>query len=199
MMSTSQKSTLNQILNHSHLVLATALFLTVPVISNADDSMSSGNNLASDSNAQTSKMPAPEAQEMRVEESPDSKLSAEQSSGKVARAIFTSEIVDREPANDLTTMDNTSGRIYFYTDLRNLAGQIVTHRWEYNDTVMAEVKFKVGDGPRWRVYSSKNLLPEWTGSWTVFVTDENERTLNTSVFNYTQAETDVAPINTTNN
>ena len=191
-MSTAHKSTLNQIFNHRHRVLAIALFLTVSVVSNADDSMSSGSNVQPGNN------PATKTQEIQAEESSDSRPSAEQSSGKVARALFTSEIVDREPANDLTTMDNTSGRIYFYTDLRNLAGQIVTHRWEYNDAVMAEVKFKVGDGPRWRVYSSKNLLPEWTGSWTVFVTDENERTLNTSVFNYTQAaETEVAPNNTT--
>jgi len=198
MMSTYQKPTLrnsilSQIFIHSHLVLATALFLTVSVVSNADDSM------PSDNNAQTSKMPAPEAQEMQVEESPDSNPLADKVLGKVARALFTTEIIDREPANDLTTMDNTSGRIYFYTDLRNLAGQIVTHRWEYNDTVMAEVKFKVGDGPRWRVYSSKNLLPEWTGGWTVFVTDENERMLNTSVFNYTQAaDIEIAPNATTN-
>ena len=198
-MSTAHKSTLNQIFNHGHLVLAIASFLTVSVVSNADDSIPYGNNAPSDSNAQTVNKPAAKAQEMQAEESPDSKPSAEQPIGKVARALFTSEIVDREPANDLTTMDNTSGRIYFYTDLRNLAGQIVTHRWEYNDAVMAKVKFKVGDGPRWRVYSSKNLLPEWTGSWTVIVTDENERTLNTSVFNYTQAvESDVVPNTTTN-
>ena len=198
-MSTSQNPTLSQIFNFNNLVLAAVLFLAASVVSNADDSTPSSNNILSDSNVQTDSKPAAATQEMQTEESPDSKPSVEKIPGKVARALFTSEIVDREPANDLTTMDNTSGRIYFYTDLRYLAGQIVTHRWEYNGAVMAEVKFKVGSGPRWRVYSSKNLLPEWTGSWTVLVTDENERTLNTSVFNYTQAaETDAAPNTTTN-
>lgn len=106
------------------------------------------------------------------------------SKGSVARAIFTSGIVDREPVDDLATMPNSAERIYFFSELRDLEGQIVTHRWEYNDKVMAEVKFKVG-GPRWRVYSSKNLLPEWTGHWTVIVLDENDWPIKASVFEYT--------------
>ncbi len=110
--------------------------------------------------------------------------------GVVSRAIFTSQIVDREPADNLTEMSNDTQRIYFFTDLRKLEGQIVTHRWEYNGKTMAEVKFKVGSGPRWRVFSSKNLLPEWTGEWTVIVTDESGWTLKAGVFEYTQAATE---------
>lgn len=106
------------------------------------------------------------------------------SKGSVARAVFTSAIVDREPVDDLATVPTTQDRVYFFSDLRNLEGQIVTHRWEYNDRVMAEIKFKVG-GPRWRVYSSKNLLPEWNGQWTVIVTDENDWPIKASVFEYT--------------
>ena len=179
-MSTFQQSTLNRTLNKSNLVLAAAIFLTASSISLADSSTTTNN------------MPVPESQgapvqEMIVEETPNTKTVEVKNPGTVARSIFTSEIINREPANDLTEMNNSSDRIYFYTDLRNLAGQIITHRWEYNDAVMAEVKFKVGDGSRWRVYSSKNLLPEWTGVWTVFVTDENEQILNTNTFNYTQA------------
>lgn len=116
--------------------------------------------------------------------------------GTVARAIFTSQMVDREPADDLTEIGNDSQRIYFFTDLRKLEGQIVTHRWEYNGKTMAEVKFKVGGGPRWRVYSSKNLLPEWTGEWTVIVTDESGWTLKAGVFEYTQAATENEAVTT---
>ena len=108
-------------------------------------------------------------------------------SGSVARAAFTSQIVDREPVDSLTELGNDSDRIYFFTDLRGLAGQIVTHKWEHDGQVMAEIKFKVGNGPRWRVYSSKNLLPIWTGQWTVSVIDENGSSLNVSTFNYVPA------------
>ena len=111
-------------------------------------------------------------------------VSAEEQKGSVARAMFTTGIVDREPVDDLATVPNTEDRIYFFTDLRNLEGQIVTHRWEYNNKVMAEVTFQVG-GPRWRVFSSKNLLPHWTGHWTVIVSDENGWPIKASVFEYT--------------
>lgn len=107
--------------------------------------------------------------------------------GRVARDIFTTAIVDREPVDDLSSISNDTQRIFYFSDLRGLAGQIITHRWEYNDQVMAEVTFKVGKGVRWRVYSSKNLLPEWTGQWTVVVSDENGNPLKTSVFEYSTA------------
>lgn len=104
--------------------------------------------------------------------------------GSVARAVFTNQIVDREPADEVTSLPNTVDKVYFFSDLRNLEGQIVTHRWEYNGNTMAEVTFKVG-GPRWRVYSSKNLIPGWTGTWTVVVSNEAGETLNTTSFEYT--------------
>lgn len=107
----------------------------------------------------------------------------EKKTGSVARAIFTSQIVDREPVDTLDAISRDIQQVFFFTDLRRLQDQIITHRWEHNGQVMAEVKFKVG-GPRWRVYSSKNLLPGWTGSWTVVVTDESGRLLNSSSFEY---------------
>jgi hypothetical protein len=108
-------------------------------------------------------------------------------SGRVARAIFTTAIADREPVDDLKTVPNSTSRVYFFSDLRGLEGQIVTHRWEYDGQVMAEITFKVGAGARWRVYSSKNLLPEWTGTWTVIVSNEGGQVLQTSTFDYVDA------------
>ena len=198
-MSAARKPTLNQQQIGSGLQLTVVfLFLIFIIVSNvsiADDSTSA-------SNIPTSDMQNAAAQETIVEENQNDtalkkELSEERIRGKVIRAIFTSQISDREPTDNLTEISNSSDRIYFFTDLRELEGQIITHRWEHNNKVMAEVKFKVGGGPRWRVYSSKNLLPEWTGVWTVVVTDENGRTLETSVFNYIQAaetvETDAMP------
>jgi len=117
---------------------------------------------------------------------------SEKPQGSVARAIFTSAIVDREPSDNLVTVSNDITRVFFFSDLRDLAGQIVTHRWEYNGKVMAEVTFKVGNGARWRVYSSKNLLPEWTGQWTVVVSNESGQPLKASMFEYSAPSTDKA-------
>ena len=132
--------------------------------------------------ANTEAMPSP------AENITEKSDNSERQLGRVARAIFTSAIVDREPVDNLTSVPGDTQRVFFFSDLRELAGQIVTHRWEYNGKVMAEVTFKVGEGVRWRVYSSKNLLPEWTGQWTVVVSNESGQPLNTSMFEYS-AET----------
>lgn len=108
--------------------------------------------------------------------------------GSVARAVFTTGIKDREPVDKLTTVSTDTDKVYFFTDLRNLSGHMIRHRWEYNGKTMATVEFGVG-GPRWRVWSSKRLLPQWTGKWTVSVVDENGKVLGQASFEYKQAKT----------
>lgn len=107
--------------------------------------------------------------------------------GEVARAQFTTAVQNREPVDQLAALPNNSENVYFFTELKGLEGQTVTHRWEHNGEVMAEVKFDVG-GPRWRVFSSKRLDPSWLGEWKVTVVDANGGTLSANSFSYTQAE-----------
>jgi hypothetical protein len=99
----------------------------------------------------------------------------------VARAIFTTAIVDREPVDQVVSVGPDLDRIYFFTDLRNLQGRTVKHRWEFNGQFMGEIEFKVG-GPRWRVYSKKSLYPNESGKWTVLVLDESGWPLHASIF-----------------
>ena len=62
----------------------------------------------------------------------------------VARASFTTAIQDREPADQVGQLTNDTGVVYFFTELRGLEGQTVTHRWEHGGEVRAEVSFNVG-------------------------------------------------------
>lgn len=101
----------------------------------------------------------------------------------ISNAEFATEILDREPFNIVGELDNSLGKIYFFTNIRNLQGASVKHRWIYNNKVMADVIFDI-KGPRWRVWSSKNLWHTWTGKWIVeVVTSENE-VLYKKEFNY---------------
>jgi hypothetical protein len=77
--------------------------------------------------------------------------------------------------------------VYFFTELRNLEGTTITHRWSLNGSVMAEVTFNVR-ASRWRVYSSKTLLPEWRGTWVVDVVDENGSVIASRTIGYGDAE-----------
>ena len=106
------------------------------------------------------------------------------SAGEVARAQFTSAINAREPADALTEAAAASTqKVYFYTELRGLEGQTVTHRCTHNGNTLAEVSFTPGSA-RWRVWSSKELLPEWTGTWTVTVVDAGGNVLTEKSFEY---------------
>ena len=95
-------------------------------------------------------------------------LSAE---AEVSRAQFTTAILDREPIDELATLSTDADKVFFFTELRNMDGATVTHRWTLNGTVMAEISFNVR-ASRWRVYSNKALLPEWRGDWVVDIVDD---------------------------
>jgi len=101
----------------------------------------------------------------------------------ISNADFALEIKDRTPINIIEEIDNSFGKIYFFTNIRNLQGQSVTHRWIYNHKVMADVVFDI-NGPRWRVWSSKNLWPTWLGEWSVEVLNSNGEVLYKKEFNY---------------
>ena len=106
--------------------------------------------------------------------------------GSVTRAQFTSAVQDREPTDNLSSLTNDKTRVFFYTEIKGMAGHKVTHRWEYKNKTMYEQSFDVGSA-RWRVWSSKTFDPLWTGDWNVSVVDENGVMLGSQTLNYTEA------------
>jgi len=113
-------------------------------------------------------------------------VQAESETG-VSRSAFTTAIENKEPVSELKTISNNVAGVYFFTELRGLDGHTITHRWEYNSKVMAEIPFTIGAN-RWRTWSSKNILPDWTGTWTVSVLDEGGNVIEQNEFEYVKAE-----------
>jgi hypothetical protein len=109
-------------------------------------------------------------------------------SGWVARAALTTAVQDREPIDSVSSLSNDKTTLYYFTEVRDMAGQTIKHRWEHNGEVMAEVEFQIG-GPRWRIYSSKTLVPTWLGDWKVSATDAAGNPLSVNNFVYTEAAT----------
>ncbi len=112
---------------------------------------------------------------------------SEPPSGRVARASFTTGVIDREPQDSITSLPSDVSQILFYSEFSGLEGQTLTHVWERDGIEMARVPFAVG-GSRWRVYSTKNLEPSWLGEWTVSVVDDEGRVLRSESFSYGAAE-----------
>lgn len=104
--------------------------------------------------------------------------------GEVSRAMFTIGVDNREPVIMVDSIDSGAyNSISFFTELSELEGHNVTHQWTYNDEVMFEKTFEV-KGARWRVWTSKTLLPSWTGTWTVKVLDTDRTELVSKTFEY---------------
>jgi hypothetical protein len=105
---------------------------------------------------------------------------------EVAQASFTTEISEREPVDNVTFVESDLEKIFFFTDLRNLKGQTVTHQWEHNGDVVANVPFDVR-GNRWRVWSSKSLKLDLIGEWKASVLTEDGVVIETRTFTLTES------------
>ena len=104
--------------------------------------------------------------------------------GTVSRALFTVGIDNREPVIMVDSISPDSyTSISFFTELNGMSGKTVTHQWVFDDKVMFEKSFEV-NGDRWRVWTSKTLIPDWTGTWTVKVLNEDGSVLERKTFEY---------------
>lgn len=118
-------------------------------------------------------------------------------SAGITRGVFTTEIVDKEPVSELKDISVETTRVYYFTEITGLNGHTITHRWEYNGQVFAEVEFKVS-GDRWRTWSSKNMLSSWAGKWQVSVLDEGGNIIEQSEFDYVAPKLTTEVLSTVN-
>ena len=109
--------------------------------------------------------------------------SSEQGAPTVAISFGTD--IDRE-SRELVgeTTDFAAGieRITCLTLIKGLeAPNSVTHVWYRDGKTMARVDLNVAS-TNWRTWSSKRLLPSWTGHWEVKVLDSDGRVLGSADF-----------------
>ena len=101
----------------------------------------------------------------------------------ISQAVFAKSVEDRTPIEIVTEANDSLGKIYFFTNIRHLTGDKITHRWLYKGKVKAEISFDI-KGERWRVWSSKNLWHTWTGQWKVEVVNQQNELLLTKIFEF---------------
>lgn len=103
----------------------------------------------------------------------------------VLSAQFTTAISNHEPTDNITSLDNSHGKIFFFTELKDAAGQTIIHRWQYSGKTVAQVML-TPKADHWRTWSSKRLMPDQTGTWTVQVVDAKGNVLVSKSFDYTK-------------
>ena len=91
----------------------------------------------------------------------------------VRDAIMATEIADRLPHGVGVQFDATVGEVYAFTRIVGAEGDTrVRHKWYFNDQLMADIPLSVRSN-NWRTWSSKKVLPEWSGDWRVEVVSED--------------------------
>ncbi|AOT09983.1 DUF2914 domain-containing protein [Pseudoalteromonas luteoviolacea] len=98
-------------------------------------------------------------------------LNAKVDTSHISRAVLTTGIEDREPINVLKHLvepNRFQEKLYFFTEIKGLQGEVVQHLWFHQDQLMADITLPVST-PRYRTYSSKNIMPSQTGEWRVEV------------------------------
>ena len=102
----------------------------------------------------------------------------------VIDAVFGSDL-DRENrvlVGQAEEFDSTLEQIYCLTRIRGLEyPTTVTHAWYHDGQAKARVELNVGSAD-WRTWSSKKILPTWTGNWELKVLDSTGKVLATFGF-----------------
>ncbi|WP_019865555.1 DUF2914 domain-containing protein [Methylovulum miyakonense] len=104
---------------------------------------------------------------------------------RVRRAVVTTGITDKEPVNkiagSLVIRPSKPVTVYYFTELRYMAGKTIYHEWLHDGVSVAKEPLLIA-AERWRVSTHKTLDEKAVGSWTVKLTDENANLLDEKKF-----------------
>lgn len=97
-------------------------------------------------------------------------------------ATICTEIQDREPVGAGDSFAATVGQLYCHTLVEGAEEPTtITHVWYHGEKNMAKVILDVGS-VRWRTWSSKRIMGDWTGDWHVEILDEGGSVVATVSF-----------------
>lgn len=100
----------------------------------------------------------------------------------VARAVVCQDVVDRMPVGAADVIPAGTERVFCFTRIDGAQGETqITHNWYYMGTLKASVVLPVRTSA-WRTWSSKTVLPEWTGEWMVEVLSNDGSPLDSVIF-----------------
>lgn len=115
---------------------------------------------------------------------------ADEPQGMQVEEIRICRDVDRETRTPLQPGDRFAPdveRLYCFTRLVGAADTTqVTHLWLHDGRARGKVPLAVGS-PDWRTWSSKTILPRWTGEWEVRVLDRDGLVLGSTAFRIQEA------------
>jgi hypothetical protein len=106
----------------------------------------------------------------------------------VTRAVACLEVRDREPQSVDTVFSNRTEQVVCFTQIEGASEETrIEHVWIHEGEERARVSLPVRSAS-WRTYSTKKLLPEWTGDWKVEIRDSAGNVLKSVEFKVVEGE-----------
>lgn len=97
-----------------------------------------------------------------------------------ATAVVCTAVADRAPVGAADRFPASVGSLTCFSEVRDGTGKVV-HVWIRGDREVAAIELRAR-GERWRTWSEKRILPEWTGPWRVEVRSEDGTVLAKAEF-----------------
>jgi len=104
-------------------------------------------------------------------------VNAQSAAFTVARLVACENVQDRTPVDVREVFPAGTETVYCFLEARDIAQPTeVKMVWYYEDQEVAQVPLTIGQGPRWRTYSSKKTQG-MKGNWKVYLVDIADNTL----------------------
>lgn len=96
---------------------------------------------------------------------------------EVARLVVCANVQNRTPVDVRDVFPADTATVFCFLDARDIQQTTtVSMVWYHEDAELARVPLRVGQGPRWRTYSSKETMGR-KGNWKVYLLDSAGNTL----------------------
>lgn len=105
----------------------------------------------------------------------------DQSGVHLAEAVVCQDVVDRSPVGAGDVFAREVPKVYCFTRVVGGEGTQLTYNWYYKGSLKASVKLDVRS-PNYRTWSSKTMLPEWSGEWMVEILSGEGKPLESIIF-----------------
>lgn len=103
---------------------------------------------------------------------------------KIANAILTSDIIKQRPGTEFNqAVPKYIRELNFYTQIEQAKNQTISHRWIFNNQVLATIPLQI-KSENYHTWSSKKMSSAWQGTWHIEVLDENQDVIFRKTFIY---------------
>ena len=100
----------------------------------------------------------------------------------VSKIAICEDVQERVPVGESESFSSGIGQLWCFTRVMNAeAPTQIYHRWYVGDEMVDEIAINVG-GKQWRCWSTKTILPSWTGSCRVEILTEEGDLISTKEF-----------------